>query len=369
MQRGVNDRVSGAVVVGTGFGVLTHLRAMRAAGIEVLALVGRDGAKAHDRAQRFGVPLGTDDLDAALALPGVDIVAVATPPHTHASIVLAAVAAGKHVVCEKPFARDRDEAAAMLRAAEDAGIVHLLGTEFRFDGGQAQLARLVQSGAIGTPQLGVFELQLPTHADPAAELPAWWMLAEEGGGWLGAYGSHIVDQIQSTMGPVEAVSASLQRLSDRPAMTADDTYSVLLRLTNGATVLMHSSCAARGPFLAATKIIGTAGTAWLEAGQVGLDTGSGPRLLPLPDHLPMEDLDPPPSELIHDAYDRWHSLGGDLVPFRRLYERLLQLAAGRDVPDDPAAATFVDGVEGQAVLDAIRASSAAGGGWTQVARR
>jgi predicted dehydrogenase len=353
----------GAVVVGTGFGVLTHVRAMQAAGIEVLALVGRDAAKASDRAARFGVPHATTDLAEALALTGVDAVAVATPPHTHGAIVLAAIAAGKHVVCEKPFARDAAEAERMLDAAERAGIIHLLGTEFRFAAGQAQLTRTVRSGTIGTPQLGLFELHLPTHADPAAELPAWWQLASEGGGWLGAYGSHVVDQVRLTMGEIVGVSASLQRLADRPDMTADDTYSAHFRLDSGATVLMHGSCAARGSFLATTKILGSGGASWLQGDEVWVDTGAGPAPVPLPDDLPVVAPDPPPSDLLHTAYDMWHSMGVDLAPYTRLYERLRDRAAGRPVSDDPVAATFVDGVATQRVLDAIHTSAAAGGAW------
>src|SRR5438309_1555286 len=126
--------------VGTSFGCVTDVRALRAAGFEVVGLVGRDPEKSAERAERFEVPSGLTSLDAALALPGVDAVTVATPPHTHASIVLDAVAAGKHVVCEKPFARDAAEARQMLKAAEDAGVVHLLGTEFRWAPGQALLA-------------------------------------------------------------------------------------------------------------------------------------------------------------------------------------------------------------------------------------
>ena len=99
----------GAVVVGTGFGVLTHLRALRKAGFEVKALVGRDAEKAQKRAELMGVPQGLNSLEAALAIPGVDAVAVSTPPHTHKEIVLKAIAAGKHVVCEKPFARNAAE--------------------------------------------------------------------------------------------------------------------------------------------------------------------------------------------------------------------------------------------------------------------
>ena len=222
----------GAVVVGTGFGVLTHLRAMQAAGIDVLALVGRDEAKTADRAARFGVPNALTSVGDAVALPDVDAVAVVTPPRTHRAIVLEAVDAGKHVMCEKPFALDAAEGRSMLDAAERAGVVHLLGTEWRFGTGQAQLARTIRSGVIGEPRHALFELQLPTPADPAAELPDWWQLESEGGGWLGAYGSHIVDQVRSTLGEIVGVSATVECIAPRPGMTADDTYSVHARLAS-----------------------------------------------------------------------------------------------------------------------------------------
>lgn len=356
-------RALGAVVVGTGFGVLTHLRAMQAAGIEVHALVGRDAAKAADRAARFGVAHATTDLAEALALPGVDAVAVATPPFTHASIVLAAVAAGKHVVCEKPFARDVAEARAMHDAAEAAGVVHLLGTEFRFATGQAHLTRVVRAGTIGTPRHVLLQLQLPSLVDPAAGMPAWWDRAEDGGGWLGAYGSHVIDQVRTTVDEFAGVSASLQTLAPRPHMTADDTYTVHFRLRNGCVGTMTSSCAAGGQFVAATKIVGTAGAAWLQGDEVWVDTGAGPVRLDAPEDLPVEAPVPPPAELLHTTYDHWHSMGIDLAPYRRVYEVLRERAAGRPVAADPAAATFADGVAVQAVMDAIHRSSAAGGAW------
>src|SRR4029079_19726120 len=148
----------GAAVVGTGFGVITHARALDAAGIEVRALVGRDPDKTAKRAALFGIPQATTDRADAFGTPqpttaradafardDVDVVAVTTPPHSHAEIVLDAVAAGKHVLCEKPFARDVGEAREMLRAAEAAHVIHLLGTEFRFAPGQALLTRTVRS--------------------------------------------------------------------------------------------------------------------------------------------------------------------------------------------------------------------------------
>ena len=106
-----NNETLGGVVVGSGFGVLTHARAMRRAGIEVHALVGRDPGRTAARAAQSGIAVATTSLAEALAQPGVDVVAVSTPPFTHAAITLDAIAAGKHVVCEKPFARNATGAA------------------------------------------------------------------------------------------------------------------------------------------------------------------------------------------------------------------------------------------------------------------
>jgi len=354
-----DERPLGAVVVGTGFGVLTHLRALRAAGFRVEALVGRDQAKADARAAMFGVPFATTDLAAALARPGVEAVTVATPPHAHAAAVLSAVAAGKHVVCEKPFARDRGEAQAMYDAAERAGVVHLIGTEFRFATGQALLSRTVESGAVGEPRLGLFLLHIPTLADPAAELPAWWERAEEGGGWLGAYGAHVVDQVRTMLGEVTSVAASLQTLAPR-AMSSDDTYTIQLRTDRGATALLHSSCAAGGQFVALTKVTGTSGSAWSQGDEVWVDDGSGARQVPPPEDLPVVPPSPPPAELLHTTYDMWHSMGTDLEPYTRLFAHFRARILGEARPRGPVAATFADGVANQAVLDAVRVASASG---------
>jgi predicted dehydrogenase len=350
----------GAVVVGTGFGVLTHVRALQAAGFEVTALVGRDAAKAADRAERFGVLHACTSLGDALSRDRTDVVAVATPPHTHRDLVLEAVGAGRHVLCEKPFARDVGEARQMLDAAEAAGVVHMLGTEWRFGTGQATLARAVHDGVIGVPRFGLFALQLPTLVDPAAELPDWWELESEGGGWLGAHGSHVIDQIRTTLGEVEAVSGQLLTLAPRPAMTADDTYTVQFRLSSGATALMHGSCAVGGQFLMSSKVVGSEGAAWLQGEEVWVDTGDGGRALEVPADLVLGPPDPPPAELLHTAYDMWHSMGIDLGPYTKVYEVLRDRVHGREVPADPIAATFADGVAVQAATDAIRRSSATG---------
>lgn len=357
-------RTLGAAVVGTGFGVLTHVRALQAAGIEVRSLIGRDAEKTKARAELFGIPHPTTDRGEAFARPDVDLVAVATPPHTHKPIVLDAVAAGKHVLCEKPFARDTAEARAMLAAAQEAGVVHMLGTEFRYAAGQGLLTRTVREGTIGTPTFGLFLLQIPSLDDPAAQVPDWWRDADQGGGWLGAHGTHVIDQIALTVGEIEAVSATLSTLSPSH-MSADDTYSVQLRLTNGATVLLHATCAAPGQFIAATKVIGTGGAAWLQGVEVWIDSGSGARQVPAPDDLAPSPPSPPPAELLHTTYDMWHSMGIDLAPYTRLYGVMRDRILGKEVAADPPVPSFADGVASQAVVDAIRQASASRT-WVQV---
>lgn len=351
----------GAVVVGTNFGCLTHTRALRAAGFAVRALVGRDAARTRERALRFDIPHACTSLAQALALEGVDAVTIATPPHTHAALALAAIAAGRHVLCEKPLARDAGEARRVLAAAEAAGVVHVLGTEFRFDTAQALLARMVSSGAVGAPRLATWLLHVGVLADAEAEVPAWWADADQGGGWLGAHGSQVIDQIRATLGEFEGVSASLPHVAVR-AMTAEDGFTVHFRLRSGVDGVMQSTSGDRGPPLFLTRITGSAGTLWLK-GTPGSETvwladRGGTRAVPVPDDLTTSPPDPPPPDALHTVYDRMIGLGLEMGAYTRLATAFRDLILQRPIPAYPRPATFADGVAGMAVLDAIRQSAA-----------
>lgn len=353
----MSDGKVGAVIVGTGFGVLTHLRALRKAGIEVHALVGRNAEKTRLRAGMFDVPNGLTSLAEALALPGVDAVTIATPPHTHADLALEAISAGKHVLCEKPFARNAEEARLMLEAAEKAGIVHLLGTEFRYATSQALLTRTVKMGLIGEPRLATFIMNVPVLADPASEVPDWWSRADSGGGWLGAYASHIIDQVRATLGEISGVSASLSLVSDRD-WTAEDSYTVHFRTESGCDGVLQSTAGAFGPMDFITRISGTKGTVWLQGENVCVADAGGTRTLEVPEDLRTLPPEPPPSELMVTTYDHLHAAGFDLGPYTKLAEYMRDRILGREAVSDPAPATFADGLAAQKILDAIRKSSA-----------
>jgi predicted dehydrogenase len=367
----------GAVVVGTGFGLFTHVRALREAGFEVRAIVGRSRARTQARATPLGIPLATDDLAEALADPKIQLVTVATPPHAHASPVLQAIAAGRHVMCEKPFAKDLAEARTLLAAAEAAGLVHRLGAEFRFDSAQALLRRVVADGLIGSPVHFLRIYHQPGLQDPKETLSPWWEDASQGGGFLGAFGAHMIDQVRTLMGEIVAVSAVLQTLAPgRPHMTADDCYSVQFVTERGAKGLLMAALAAPGPLVMATKLVGTHGAAWIQSGatygdpeQVWVQDATGARHVQMPSEL----VNPPPTpfpvtELIQTEQDRWHTQGFDVAPYARLFTDMRAQMLGQAPPSLERGATFHDAVAGQAVLDAAR-QSAATQSWVKVSHR
>ncbi|HEY5023584.1 MAG TPA: Gfo/Idh/MocA family oxidoreductase [Acidimicrobiales bacterium] len=357
----------GAVVVGTGFGCYSHVRALRHAGFEVRALVGRDSSKTAARAAMFEVPTACENLTQALALPGVDAVTIATPPHTHAELALEAIGAGRHVLCEKPFARDTAEGRTVLGAARRAGIVHLLGTEFRYDAGQALLAQAVRGGLIGAPRLATWLMHVPMLVDPAAVVPSWWADASSGGGWFGAHGSQLIDQIRATLGDFAGLSASLAHVIERP-MTADDGFVVHFRMANGCVGVLQSTASDRG-IVVETRVTGSTGTAWIEGvgDTVKVADAGGVRTLAVPAELRNEPAPPLPPGAVTTTYEQMTTFGVEYGPYTRLAAAFRDRIRGvSSVGPEPA--TFVDGVAQMAVLDAARRSASGGGEWTDVER-
>ncbi len=362
----MSDNRIGAVIVGTGFGLFTHSRALREAGFDIRAIVGRDRARTAERAAPLGIPGATDSLAEALTDPAIKLVTVATPPHAHSPFVFEAAAAGRHVVCEKPFAKDAAEARAMRDAAVKAGVFHMLGAEFRFDTAQAHLRRVVQSGAIGQPLHFLRIYHQPGNPDPDEALAPWWEDEAQGGGFLGAFGSHMFDQADYIFGPIAAVSGQLQTLAPgRPQRTADDCYSVQFESESGVKGLIMAAQVAPGPLVMATKVTGNEGGAWIQSGasysdpeEVWISNAEGTRKLDTPADL----VNPPPTpfpvgELIQTEMDRWHTMGFDVPPYTRLFAEMKARIEGKAPAIPERAATFDDAVRGQAVLDAVRRSS------------
>jgi predicted dehydrogenase len=360
--------MTGAVVVGTGFGCITHVESLRAAGFDVVALVGRDRRRTAERAAAVGVANPMTSLADALARPDADVVVIATPPHTHAPLAHQAIAAGKHVVCEKPFTLNKGEAQQLQQAAESAGVVNILGTEFRWGTVQALAARAITGGVIGTPRLATFIMQLPMLAGPDAQAPDWFSDAGQGGGWLGAYAPHVIDQIRCTLGEFDGVSAALPVVSGRD-WTAEDSFSVRFRTTSGVEGVLQSSVVDAGPPVHLTRIVGTGGSLWVDGPEVKVADANGARTLPVPEDLVLPPYQPPRWAANRTAYDRMVSSGSEIRPATRMYEALRALIGGAPLPPlGPRPATFADGVANMAVIDAIRESAANESRWVPIAK-
>ena len=345
-------RKPNVVVVGTSFGARVHVPALRAAGFHVVALVGTDQARTERRAAKVGVDWATTDL--ASVFDAVEAVTIATPPESHRVLALAAIRAGKHVICEKPFTLRATAAAELATAAERTRVTALVGHEFRWAPDRAVLGQAIADGRIGEPRFATLVQYVPFVSDPSARMPSWWFDREAGGGWLGASGSHVVDQVRVWLGEFSSVSASLRVVSQRE-VSADDSFSVRARMGNGCDVVLQQSAGAFGPMSGMTRVAGSRGTVWLEGGHTWLADATGTHELEVPSSLRLPQA-PARSEDPMHAYSHL-----ELGPYTRLCEVLRAGVEGRPHLSAVAVPTFADAVFDMRVLDAIRASAAAAG--------
>lgn len=198
-------------------------------GMTLRAIVSRDAGKVH--ADLPGIRV-VPDIDALLAEPGIDLVIVSSPDDLHAEHALAAIAAGKHVLVDKPFATTLDDARRVAAAAEAGGRLLTVFQNRRWDSDFRTLRRLVDEGVLGEI------VQFESHFDRWRPAPAAvWKEARAGGAWLDL-GPHLVDQTLLLFGMPKAVSADLAALRD--GAPAADYFHVTL-LHPQRRVILHAS--------------------------------------------------------------------------------------------------------------------------------
>ncbi len=212
-------------IVGSGFGVRAHLPAFTAhPKFEVVALASPHNAQ-HVAAQR-GIAHAFTDVRELLQGCAVDVVSVAAPPFTHHADVLAALDAGKHVICEKPFALNVREAEELLAAAGRAGTATAVMHEFRWIPQRIAIKELVQNGHLSPlRQIEIAQLSGRLRAD-VKRARSWWFDKARGGGMAGALLSHLIDSATWIAGrtPVRSTgyvrTANAQRQDDNGTFTS-----------------------------------------------------------------------------------------------------------------------------------------------------
>jgi predicted dehydrogenase len=357
-----------AAVVGTGFIGVVHVEALRRLGVEVTGIVGSTPERAAEKARAAALPEPYPSFEAMLEDPAVDVVHLTTPNHLHYPQVRDTLAAGKHVVCEKPLAMTSEETGELLRLAEGSGLVHAVNFNIRYYAQNQEARARVQAGEIGDVRLisgGYLQDWLLLDTD-------WnWRLDPAAGGSLravGDIGSHWLDlvtyisgrHVEAVMadlttfigvrkqptGPVETFSGAAAGETVDTPMETEDTAGILLRLTGGArAVATISQVSAGRKNRLHWEIDGSqSALAWHSEAPEELWIGHRGR----------------PNELLLNErgdYPPGHAEGFPDT-FKRLYRNVYGAVAGGGPPDDPDYPTFADGHEEALIADAVARSHA-----------
>lgn len=257
-------------ITGTGFMGGTHAEGLRRAGLEVIGILGSSPEKSQRAAERFGIPIAYQSLDALLADPDVGAVHITTPNRFHFESAKAAIEAGKHVLCEKPLAMNTEESAELVRLASEHRIATGVNYNIRFYPLCLESRERVTSGQVGK-----------VHSVTGSYVQDWllydtdynWRVLSSEGGALRAVadiGTHWLDLVQTiTQNKVAAVLADLHTVhpvrrkpkgevetfsgkSDTPSeleeipIETEDLGSILLRFENGAKGCLFVSQAMAG---------------------------------------------------------------------------------------------------------------------------
>lgn len=333
---------------------------------ELVAVAARTKEKVDDLAGRFGYETTYDNWRDLVADERVQLFDNVGPNLLHAEPCIAAAKAGKHILCEKPLARNAGEARQMLDAVTAAGVVHMCGFSYRFLPAIRLAKQVVDEGRLGRIFHFRARYQNPALADPA--LPMMWRMNRElaGTGALGDFGSHLVDMARFLVGEPVAVSGDTKtfirerRLPGEPGrtgeVTTDDAFTALIEFDSGASGTLEGSKLCLGSLNRFEfEINGSDGSLQfnlerLNELQVYLkeDEKTG-----LAGYRTVQAL-----SANHPWVSRWwprHAFGWDHA-FVHEMAHLLDAIAGKGTVA-PYGATFEDGYKAAVVCDAILASA------------
>lgn len=348
-------------IIGAGFARSTQIPGFRACeGARITCIASAHREHAAQVASEFDIPNVAASWRELVSRDDVDLVSVVTPPLTHMEMTLAALDNGKAVLCEKPMAMNAGESKKMVERAREKGALNLIDHELRFLMGRQMMREMLSGGEIGEVRHAKFLFRSDSRAD-AARAWNWWSDASQGGGILGAIGSHAVDSFRWLLNAeISGVFSLLStHIAERPiaqseearAVTSDDEAIMILRfrdseIVRGATSVISMSMVEQGRAEHRVEIFGTRGALAIEdSGQLwrarmgegrwdAVETERGP--------------------LAEGMRDSGWARG-----FTAFAPRIVEaLREGSDTVE--GAATFEDGHRTQLVLDAARRSNETG---------
>lgn len=374
----------GAAVVGTGFIGSVHIQALRRMGVNVCGVLGSSPERGQERAAALGVAQAYGSIEALLADDAVEVVHVTSPNHAHFEQVKAILAAGKHVICEKPLSMTSAQSGEMKALAEASGKVCAVCYNIRFYPLNQHAHAMVQAGELGDVRLVTGHY----HQDWLAKATDWnWRLQSDEGGALrsvGDIGTHwadlttfvtglkpvsvfaelatFINQREKPKGAVETFSGASGE-TETVSVDTDDAAMIIIRYENGARGVMSTSqvSVGRKNSLQWDVVGSTASAAW--------DSEA-------PDHMFIGHRDKPNETLMRD-FTLMNETGTALATmppghvegfgdtfynlFRSVYA---DVAAGGRQPDSTWA-TFADGHDEMLFCEAVL-KSAQSGRWVEL---
>ncbi len=366
---GEQSKALGVGIIGTGFGLMHLLGFRQCENVQVVAVCQRTPGKAEAFAQQHGVPHAYTDYRRIIDHPDIQVVSIAAPPYVHHEMTLAALEAGKSVLCEKPFAMNGQQGKEMYTRAQASGLTHATAFNWRFLPGVSRLKELIDEGFLGK----IYHANLMWHAERQADpnIPLLWRHQKEyaGFGVLGDIGPHVIDMTRWMLGDFRKVTAHfMTAILERKVAgsgevvtaDADDACAFVGEMASGAQVSVHLSRVAFASNCHRFELYGSQGVliyhsdpkdgTWISGQIHGAKAGEAKLTeLSIPDRL----------RAGLDTKDLGAAVGNFL--FAQLSRRFINgLRTGQ-----PVTPSFFEGMKSQEVIDAL-VQSAAAGKWVEL---
>ena len=350
-------------LIGVGWGALVHAPAFRAVpAFELAALCSQSSVRVTEAGRRLGVADTSTDWRAFVRRPDLDLISITTPVGLHREMAVAALEAGKHVLCEKPLALNAADARTILDAGEKAGRIAAVCFETRWSRERLAIWDFVRAAALGVPYFLRISQSAgywhPSHAPQAK----WMYKRAEGGGYLMGLQSHDIDFACALLGEPAAVAADLRTTLPRRTLEdgreiqvdADDTGTLLLRMASGASVVLSSSVMGAHAAGIRLELFGSDSTLSWNGEQLLAGRASEPGLAP----LALSAREPASgSDLGQRRSSRM--VRAQALMLEDWLPAFRGEASPREIPD------LRDGWRVQRIVDAARESSA-GAGWVEL---
>ncbi len=349
-------------IIGSGFARTVQIPAFqKIAGAEIVSIASARREKAEQTAAEFGIAHYTDDWRETVRRKDVDLICITTPPVFHCEMTLFALENNKNILCEKPTAMNAAEALKMFQAAKAKNnLLTLIDHELRFLNGRKKAFEMIRAGNLGKIRHAKYNFRAPHRGD--SSLPwTWWSDETQGGGALGAIGSHVFDTLRWMTGAeISKIFCQLQthvkdrrdeRTGEMREVTTDDEANLILRFADGeftedATANVSLSMVEYPIYQNRVEIFGTKGAVRVEfdgelfVGEAGKES--------------WQKLDLNLNEAVEGVRNTgWNN--GFLAFATEIVEALRE---GKTSVENGA--TFEDGYKIQVALDAARESSRTG---------